>query len=102
MDRTTPDNWLDDRYWLQKAYHEWRVPLLVNSNWWLMFRADPNTPAADLELGRTQPETYGALAPSEDFGVALGRKEWKGQEWGIRRATWITGRLLEFKRRLDQ
>ncbi|PWN41844.1 acyltransferase ChoActase/COT/CPT [Ceraceosorus guamensis] len=101
VDRTTPDNWLDDRYWLQKAYHEWRVPLLVNSNWWLMFRADPNTPAADLELGKVQPERYGALTPSEDFSVALGAKEWKGQQWGIRRATWITGRLLEFKRRLD-
>lgn len=42
VDATTPNNWLDDRYWLQKAYHEWRVPLLINSNWWLMFAPDAN------------------------------------------------------------
>ncbi len=47
VDATTPNNWLDDRYWLQKAYHEWRVPLLINSNWWLLFTNDPSLqPAA--------------------------------------------------------
>jgi carnitine O-acetyltransferase len=33
LDQISPHNWLDDSIWLKKAYHEWRVPLLINSNW---------------------------------------------------------------------
>ncbi|CAO1613351.1 unnamed protein product [Parajaminaea phylloscopi] len=100
VDRTTANNWLDDRFWLVKAYHEWRVPLLINSNWWLMFRADPNTPLAKLEESNSQ-----ATADNEDVagleGVGLGQQHWDEAQWGVRRATWLLYRCLEFKRRLD-
>lgn len=104
VDRTTPNNWLDDRYWLVKAYHEWRVPLLVNSNWWLMFRADPGTPLAKLE--DTSAEADPALMEGFDVagleGVGLGSKQqWDQAEWGVRRATWLIHRFLSFKQRLD-
>ena len=46
MDRTTPSNWLDDGFWLKVAYHGWRVPLPINSNWWLLMADDANIPEA--------------------------------------------------------
>ncbi|PWN90766.1 acyltransferase ChoActase/COT/CPT [Acaromyces ingoldii] len=101
VDRTTPNNWLDDRFWLQKAYHEWRVPLLVNSNWWLMCRADPDTPAAALEQPGAQAEKSGTRMPAAKADVALGANSWQAYEHGLRRATWLIHRMLEFKRRLD-
>ncbi|KAF9273022.1 hypothetical protein BGZ68_001905, partial [Mortierella alpina] len=45
VDRAAPDNWLDDTWWISKAYHEWREPLLVNSNWYILMRNDLNHPA---------------------------------------------------------
>lgn len=101
VDRTSPNNWLDDRFWLQKAYHEWRVPLLVNSNWWLMMRADPNTPAAKLEDPSTKSEAVGSLTFDEDMSEVLGTNDWIDCEWGIRRATWLIYRLLHFKVRIE-
>ncbi|EPQ31479.1 uncharacterized protein PFL1_00814 [Pseudozyma flocculosa PF-1] len=92
VDRTTDNNWLDDRYWLQKAYHEWRVPLLVNSNWWLMFTNDPNTPK-EIAEHPGHPLQHGKLG--------LGGQHWDDAAWGVRRAAWLTWRFLEFKRRLD-
>ncbi|KAG0238321.1 hypothetical protein BGW42_005554 [Actinomortierella wolfii] len=44
VDRAAPNNWLDDTWWIQKAYHEWREPLLVNSNWYILMRHDRNHP----------------------------------------------------------
>ncbi|KAK3825295.1 MAG: acyltransferase ChoActase/COT/CPT [Benniella sp.] len=44
VDRAAPNNWLDDTWWIQKAYHEWREPLLVNSNWYIMMRNEHNHP----------------------------------------------------------
>lgn len=108
VDRTTPNNWLDDRYWLVKAYHEWRVPLLVNSNWWLMFRADPNSPQAKLEDTSLDAQTQRSLAQEQQVevapleGVGLGSQQWDQAQWGVRRATWMIARLLDFKRRLDR
>ncbi|KAK0520037.1 hypothetical protein OC834_007181 [Tilletia horrida] len=96
VDRSTPDNWLDDRFWLQKAYHEWRVPLLINSNWWLMFTNDPNTPAG---LGEHQGHGTSDLTPPKG-SAALGPAHWDEAQWGVRRAAWMTRRLLEFYRRL--
>ena len=101
VDRTTPDNWLDDRFWLQKAYHEWRVPLLVNSNWWLMLRADEGTPAAELESTSSSVQRSGDLVPDADLAKALGSNDWESAEWGIRRSAWLVYRLLVFKQRLD-
>lgn len=98
MDRTTPNNWLDDRFWLQKAYHEWRVPLLVNSNWWLMFCDDANTPS---ELASHPGHGSAPLEPPKG-AAALGEDRFDEAQWGIRRAAWLTHRFLEFKRRLDE
>ncbi|KAG9072821.1 hypothetical protein KI688_000599 [Linnemannia hyalina] len=44
VDRAAPDNWLDDTWWISKAYHEWREPLLVNSNWYILMRNEYNHP----------------------------------------------------------
>jgi carnitine O-acetyltransferase len=44
IDRITPNNWLDDHFWLNIAYHSWRVPLPVNSNWWLLMKEDMQIP----------------------------------------------------------
>lgn len=42
VDRASPNNWLDDTIWIKAAYHSWRVPLPVNSNWWILFAHDPD------------------------------------------------------------
>ncbi|KAG0245852.1 acyltransferase ChoActase/COT/CPT [Mortierella sp. GBAus27b] len=44
VDRAAPNNWLDDTWWISKAYHEWREPLLVNSNWYILMRNEHNHP----------------------------------------------------------
>lgn len=44
IDRTSPTNWLEDNFWLKKAYLEWREPLMVNSNWYILGQADKNHP----------------------------------------------------------
>jgi carnitine O-acetyltransferase len=76
LDHTSPNNWLDDTLWLKLAYHTWRAPLLVNSNWWLSFKADPSDPPAP---------TYGSSKegvpesnPSEDLPAG---SQGGGQEW---------------------
>ncbi|KAL1923113.1 uncharacterized protein VTP21DRAFT_9489 [Calcarisporiella thermophila] len=40
LDKKVPYSWLED-IWLKKAYLEWRVPTMINVNWWDQFR-DPN------------------------------------------------------------
>ncbi|VDB83729.1 unnamed protein product [Peniophora sp. CBMAI 1063] len=82
LDCNSPYNWLDDNFWLKKAYHEWRAPLLINSNWWLAFFNDSSVPQHVLE--------------GQDVmfsGVGL---------WQIRRAAWLIYRTLEFKEKLAQ
>ncbi|CAO1632887.1 unnamed protein product [Sympodiomycopsis kandeliae] len=102
VDRTTPNNWLDDRYWLVKAYHEWRVPLLINSNWWLMFRADPASPLAKLEEGgKVSADLTKDFEVAGLEGVGLGKQQWDQAQWGVRRATWLISRFIQFKQRLD-
>ncbi|RIA95026.1 acyltransferase ChoActase/COT/CPT [Glomus cerebriforme] len=83
VDRISPHNWLDDTWWIKKAYHEWRVPLIVNSNWHISFIDDPNT-------------------PKEYFANNNGVRP-KGQfsEWQIKRAAHIIGRMLDFKKLID-
>lgn len=93
IDETTDSNWFDDRFWLQKAYHEWRAPLLINSNWWLMFRPDENVPEDVAQ--------YAGDAPAyTDEAVKLQR--WDNAEWGLRRATWLVYRLVLYKMALDR
>jgi hypothetical protein len=71
-------NWLDDNLWMQKAYLEWREPLVVNSNWWLA-----------LENDRTLPDLSAAASAGEL------------SPWQIRRAAWMLHRVLDFKQQLD-
>ncbi|BGP14742.1 hypothetical protein JCM10213v2_002693 [Rhodosporidiobolus nylandii] len=81
IDRATPNNWLDDHFWIKAAYHSWRVPLPVNSNWWLLMKDDESIPA---EVRAGGPE--------------------KGEftEWQLKRSAKLTERLVEFKVRLDR
>ncbi|KAJ2922360.1 hypothetical protein H1R20_g14739, partial [Candolleomyces eurysporus] len=82
LDRASPNNWLDDNFWLNKAYLEWRAPLLVNSNWWLAFFEDDTMPATALK-GETNNNRAGTTF------------------WQLRRAAWLVWRTLEFKDKLN-
>ncbi|KAJ3130952.1 hypothetical protein HK100_007108 [Physocladia obscura] len=42
-DKLQPGSWLYN-WWLQLAYHSWRESVLINSNWYIIFRDDENTP----------------------------------------------------------
>ncbi|GAA5828338.1 hypothetical protein JCM11251_006204 [Rhodosporidiobolus azoricus] len=81
IDRSTPNNWLDDHFWIKAAYHSWRVPLPVNSNWWLLMKDDQSIPA---EVRKE------------------GAREGEFSDWQIKRAAKLTQRLVEFKVRLDR
>ncbi|KAH8099965.1 acyltransferase ChoActase/COT/CPT [Cristinia sonorae] len=86
LDKASPHNWLDDNFWLKKAYHEWRAPLVINSNWWLSFVNDPSVPL-DVQLGHNSRALIG--------NTGLTR-------WQIRRAALLVHRVLEFKAQLDR
>ncbi|KAI0951280.1 hypothetical protein AcW1_008362 [Taiwanofungus camphoratus] len=83
LDKESPNNWLDDNIWLKKAYHEWRAPLLINSNWWLVLNNDPNVPSIVLH----------GLHHSSRGGYT---------DWQIRRASWLVHRVLDWKTRLER
>ncbi|GLB40321.1 putative choline/Carnitine o-acyltransferase [Lyophyllum shimeji] len=82
LDRASLHNWLDDNFWMDKAYLEWRAPLLINSNWWLAFHDDDLLP----ESAKT-----GESSDSR-AGITL---------WQIRRAAWLIHRVLDYKGQLD-
>ncbi|WFD26088.1 carnitine O-acetyltransferase [Malassezia nana] len=92
VDQTSENNWFDDRFWLQKAYHEWRVPLVVNSNWWNMFIDDPSMP-------KSLADRSDAAAHTQQ---AIDLQNWDNLEWGLRRATWIIYRAVLYKIALDR
>ena len=81
LDKRSPHNWLDDNIWLRKAYHEWRAPLIVNSNWWLALGDDPSVPSA---VRHPAHQTSGFTS------------------WQVRRAAWLVHRVLDFKAQLDR
>ena len=83
LDKASPRNWLDDNIWLKKAYHEWRSPLLIHSNWWLAFFNDVIIP--DMVLQGRSSSVLAGITP-----------------WQVRRAAWLIHRTLEFKHKLDQ
>ncbi|WWD20394.1 hypothetical protein CI109_104870 [Kwoniella shandongensis] len=127
LDHVSPNNWLNDTLWLALAYHTWRAPLLINSNWWLLFAPDPQDP---------QPPTYSSNSsslaspisvpphhPSKDVpaGSQSGGQEWIDanggrldppilyekvtkrewmSDWQVRRAAWIARRFSEFRTKL--
>lgn len=79
LDNASPHNWLEDNFWMKKAYLEWRAPLLINSNWWLAFQND--------EGMQQKPDTLGRSG--------VGARQ-------IRRAAWLVWRTLEFKDKLSR
>ncbi|RPD60077.1 acyltransferase ChoActase/COT/CPT, partial [Lentinus tigrinus ALCF2SS1-6] len=81
LDKSSPHNWLDDNIWLKKAYHEWRAPLIVNSNWWLALVDDPNVPG-DVRNPSVERTGY--------------------TRWQVRRAAWLVHRVLDFKAQLER
>ncbi|KXN88606.1 Carnitine O-acetyltransferase, mitochondrial [Leucoagaricus sp. SymC.cos] len=83
LDKASPNNWLDDNFWINKAYLEWRTPLLINSNWWLAFHDDPLIS----ESARTAVEKVEGMADATP--------------WQLRRSAWLIYRMLEFRDRLD-
>ncbi|KAG7444677.1 acyltransferase ChoActase/COT/CPT [Guyanagaster necrorhizus] len=82
LDRASPNNWLDDNFWMNNAYMEWRAPLLINSNWWLAFEDDANIPVSEKER--------------QDGHFKTGFSRWQ-----IKRAAWLLHRILEFKIKLE-
>ncbi|KAI0359864.1 acyltransferase ChoActase/COT/CPT [Trametes cingulata] len=81
LDRNSPNNWLNDNIWLKKAYHEWRAPLIINSNWWLALGDDHIVPST-VRLASAAVEGY--------------------TPWQIRRAAWLVHRLIDFKAQLER
>ncbi|KAF9267867.1 carnitine acetyltransferase [Marasmius fiardii PR-910] len=71
LDRQSPNNWLDDNFWLE-TYLGWRAPLIINSNWWLAFHDDDEY---------TPPPVTGT----------------SHTDWQKKRAAWLVHRTLEFK-----
>ncbi|KAK2463432.1 hypothetical protein APHAL10511_004518 [Amanita phalloides] len=82
LDKASPNNWLNDNFWIEKAYLEWRAPLLVNSNWWLAFHDDNLIPEG-ARVGESSDSRGGTTL------------------WQIRRAAWLLYRVMEFKDKLD-
>ncbi|KIY73588.1 acyltransferase ChoActase/COT/CPT [Cylindrobasidium torrendii FP15055 ss-10] len=80
LDRASPHNWLDDNFWMKKAYMEWRSPLPVNSNWWLAFQDDTQLPISESERVKDSP---------------------RYTHWQIQRAAWILHRILEFRSKIE-
>lgn len=91
LDNASENNWLDDNMWMKKAYHEWRAPLLINSNWWLLFHHDTTIPEYIKNHDGTNPFKEGIQLPT---GGEI-------SDWQIRRAAWLASRFMNFKERLD-
>nr|XP_018260190.1 carnitine acetyltransferase [Kwoniella dejecticola CBS 10117]OBR82348.1 carnitine acetyltransferase [Kwoniella dejecticola CBS 10117] len=91
LDHVSPNNWLNDTLWLGLAYHTWRAPLLVNSNWWLLFAPDSSDPSPPISSS-TPP-----VVPEPNPKQAA--KEWI-TDWQIRKAAWIARRFAEFRTKL--
>ncbi|KAJ1307884.1 hypothetical protein OPQ81_001963 [Rhizoctonia solani] len=91
LDNASENNWLDDNLWMKKAYHEWRAPLLINSNWWLLFHHDSTIPDHIKSHDGTSSLAEGIKLPT---GGEIGN-------WQIRRAAWLASRFMNFKERLD-
>ncbi|CAG8739221.1 12807_t:CDS:2, partial [Acaulospora morrowiae] len=83
VDRIAPHNWLDDTWWIKKAYLEWRVSVAVNSNWYFLFIDDANT-------------------PREYFTANNGiRSRGNFSEFQIKRSAHLISKMLEYKDLLD-
>jgi carnitine O-acetyltransferase len=96
IDRTSPSNWLEDNFWLRKgkgitskkgklnrylAYLEWREPLMVNSDWYILGKNDDRHP----------PQLLSNMQPSGRFS-----------KFQVKRAAHMTRRILEYKEMIDR
>ncbi|WVR07972.1 hypothetical protein IAU60_005015 [Kwoniella sp. DSM 27419] len=121
LDHVSPNNWLNDTLWLGLAYHTWRAPLLVNSNWWLMFTADPQDPIPPTAAGGSgisvpdSNPSYSVASGSQKGGQEwldaghdlekpvdwskVTKKEWI-TPWQTKKAAWLARRFAEFRTKL--
>ncbi|WVQ66414.1 uncharacterized protein L199_004594 [Kwoniella botswanensis] len=125
LDHVSPNNWLNDTLWLGLAYHTWRAPLLVNSNWWLLFAPDPSDPTPPIASGSLSkvevPDPNSNPKEAASAGSQRGGQDWidnqKGEfdgpvewekvvkrewisDWQIRKAAWLARRFAEFRTKL--
>ncbi|KAI9020004.1 acyltransferase ChoActase/COT/CPT [Phycomyces nitens] len=84
LDNKSPYNWLDDNFWIEKAYLEWREPVMVNSNWYILGQDDPNHPKELLANNAK------AIAPGEFT------------RFQIRRAAHMVSRGVDYKEIIDR
>lgn len=101
IDHASPTNWLEDNFWLKKgkkrkeptffkylnvfclAYLEWREPLMVNSNWYILGQQDAGQPRGLLSNEGVQ--TPGLFS-----------------QFQVRRAAHMIRRGLDYKEILDR
>ncbi|KDE07333.1 hypothetical protein MVLG_02376 [Microbotryum lychnidis-dioicae p1A1 Lamole] len=80
VDRSSPNNWLDDNYWLS-VYHGWRAALPINSNWFILMADDQAIPK----------EVRASAPPQGEYS-----------NWQIKRGAKLVERLIQFKHKLDR
>ncbi|KAI8976252.1 acyltransferase ChoActase/COT/CPT [Pilobolus umbonatus] len=80
IDHASPTNWLEDNFWLKKAYLEWREPLMVNSNWYILGQQDAHHPTSLLN----------------------GVKDGVFSHFQVHRAAHMLHRALQFKEMIDK
>lgn len=127
LDHISPHNWLDDTLWLSLAYHTWRAPLLVNSNWWVMFAPDPGDspapilheekdneamiremslqPSSDLAGGSQQGGLVWLAEHTETPGSTrfdgVTKREWI-TDWQIKKSAWMLRRFAEMRLKIQR
>lgn len=128
LDAVSPHNWLDDTLWLALAYHTWRAPLIINSNWWLLFKEDPQNIAPPVVEGATNksaipldPNPKEVLPAGAEGGGAQWiqehpekkdyyyqttvdeqvKPEWV-TDWQLRRASWIVHRFADYRTKVQR
>ncbi|GFZ49784.1 hypothetical protein JCM24511_07187 [Saitozyma sp. JCM 24511] len=129
LDHVSPNNWLDDTLWLGLAYHTWRAPLLVNSNWWLLFAPDPSDPPPPTYSGSgSSGESSAVHVPNPNPSEVKARDSQQGGEtwvkenarlqtlptyeeatdrawvsdWQVRKAAWVVRRFAELRTKLQK
>ncbi|ORX37603.1 acyltransferase ChoActase/COT/CPT [Kockovaella imperatae] len=110
LDLVSPNSWLTDALWLSLAYHSWRAPLIVNSNWAMLFGPD----AADSDHPNPNPQmeaASGSQGGGEEY-LSGNPSFKKGQRWDelvqreevtswqIRRASWLVRKYAELREKV--
>ena len=58
-DKTQANSWLE-KIWLDKAYNIWRVPIMINVNWWTSFQ-DPTHQKENTQINRAASLIHGLI-----------------------------------------